>query len=359
MWGGVGTTPFTPKSTAGSSSNQAVSVSSQPFIDAVTLRVEGGRGGKGCESFERLYRNRSRRPSGGNGGDGGDVYLQVSPHCNTLLDFYYRHQFQAAKGSGGGSNRKKGRKGKELILPVPPGTVVFDTESNLRLRDLRRLGERVIVARGGLGGRGNVGGKIPTEGETGEVRMLRLELQLIADCGLVGFPNAGKSTLLSVFSKAHPKIAPYPFTTKHPQLGVVEDRERGERLVCVEIPGLIEGAHEGKGLGHVFLRHLKRTSTILHLIDMSGESGRDPFDDYRILNRELKQYDPALSEKPQLLVANKMDVAGAREKLLRFQRRVRRKVLPVSAATGEGIPALLRELFRLIRSQLSSPEKVA
>ncbi len=324
-----------------------MSVSLQPFIDTVTLLVEGGRGGKGCESFDRPFRSRKKHPNGGDGGGGGEVVLEVSSDCQTLLDFYYKHQYRAGAGSGGGSNRKKGQRGKDLILKVPPGTIVFETESESRLRDLHRIGEQLVVAKGGAGGKGNAGGKTPTEGEEGERRTLRLELQLIADCGLIGFPNVGKSTLLSLISQAHPKIAPYPFTTKHPQLGVVEDKKSGRRLVCVEIPGLIEGAHAGKGLGHFFLRHLRRTSAVVHLIDMASVEGRDPVRDYRILNEELKRYDPVLSEKPQLLVANKMDLAGAKANLSLFRRKVRRKILPISAKTGEGIPELSQALFRL------------
>lgn len=333
-----------------------MSISSQPFIDTITLLIEGGRGGKGCQSFEKVFRNRKRRPNGGDGGDGGDVLLEVSPHSQTLLDFYYRHQFQAGPGAGGGSNRKKGQGGKDLTLKVPPGTIVFDAEFDLRLRDLHRIGERLVVAKGGAGGKGNAGGKTVTEGGKGQHRTLRLELQLIADCGLIGFPNVGKSTLLSLISQAHPKIAPYPFTTKHPQLGVVEDRKNGRRLVCVEIPGLIEGAHQGKGLGDLFLRHLRRTHAVVHLIDMAAVEGRSPVQDYQILNEELRCYDPALSEKPQLLVANKMDLPGAEANLSLFRRKIRRKPIPISAKTGDGIPELVAALFRLKeRDESKSP----
>ena len=271
----------------------------------------------------------------------------ASSDSQTLLDFYYKHEFRAQAGKGGGSNRKKGQRGKDLILKVPPGTLVFEADSGNRLRDLRRVGDQLVVAKGGTGGKGNAGGKTPTEGEEGERRRLRLELQFIADCGLIGFPNVGKSTLLSFISQAHPKIAPYPFTTKHPQLGVVEDKEKGRTLVCVEIPGLIEGAHEGRGLGHFFLRHLRRTSAVVHLIDMACVEARDPVRDYRILNEELKRYDPALSEKPQFLVANKMDLAGAKANLSSFRRKIRKKILPICAKTGEGIPELIEALFRL------------
>ena len=271
----------------------------------------------------------------------------ASSDSQTLLDFYYKHEFRAQRGKGGGSNRKKGQRGKDLILKVPPGTIVFEADSGSRLRDLRRVGETLVVAKGGVGGKGNAGGKTATEGEEGERRTLRLELQFIADCGLIGFPNVGKSTLLSSISQANPKIAPYPFTTKHPQLGVVEDKKNARRLVCVEIPGLIEGAHEGKGLGHFFLRHLRRTVAVVHLIDMACVEGRDPARDYQILNGELKRYDPALSEKPQLLVANKMDLPGAEANLALFRRKVRRKILPISAREGQGISELTQALFRL------------
>lgn len=330
-----------------------MSTSSQPFTDTVTLLVEGGRGGKGCESFERPFRGRFRRPNGGDGGRGGDLVLRVSADRHTLLDFTYRHHFQASPGSGGSSNQKKGRRGADLALEVPPGTLVFDIDSGKRLRDLKSVGERLVVAQGGAGGKGNAGGKTATEGERGECRTLRLELRLIAECGLIGFPNVGKSTLLSQISKAHPKIAPYPFTTQSPQLGVVEDRKSGRRVVCVEIPGLIEGAHEGRGLGDLFLRHLQRTASLIHLIDMSGEEGRDPVQEYRVLNEELRRYDPHLSEKPQLLVANKMDCPGAGKNLKRFQEAVQRRILPISARTGEGIPQFVRSLFRFTKGHLS------
>ena len=325
-----------------------MSVLSPPFIDKVTLQVEGGNGGKGCESFERRFRNRTRRPSGGDGGEGGSVLLVVSSDCHTLLDFYYRHHFKAESGSGGGSNKKKGKRGADLTLKVPPGTIVMEAESGSRLRDLQTVGQRLVVAKGGAGGKGNAGGKTPTEGEPGESRTLVLELQVIADCGLVGFPNVGKSTLLTLISNAHPKVAPYPFTTKHPQLGVVEDRKSSRRLVCVEIPGLIEGAHEGKGLGHFFLRHLGRTATLVHIIDMASEEGRDPIQDYNSLNEELRRYNPEFIKKPQLLVANKMDLPGATEQLVRFRKKIRRQIIPISAQTGKGIPELLDALFNRI-----------
>ena len=328
-----------------------MSVLSPPFIDKVALQVEGGRGGKGCESFERRFRSRARRPNGGDGGEGGNVLLVVSSDCHTLLDFYYKHHFKAERGSGGGSNQKRGKKGTDLALKVPPGTIVMEAESGIRLRDLRTIGQWLVVAKGGAGGKGNAGGKTPTEGEPGESRTLVLELQVIADVGLIGFPNVGKSSLLTLISNAHPKVAPYPFTTKNPQLGVVEDKKSSRRLVCVEIPGLIEGAHEGKGLGHVFLRHLGRATTLVHLIDMASEEGRDPVQDYDSLNEELRRYNPEFIKKPQLLVANKMDLPGATEQLTRFRKKVRRKIIPISAQTGKGIPELLDSLFsRMVRT---------
>lgn len=316
------------------------------FVDTAKITVSAGRGGKGCKSFEPRG-DRKKSPSGGDGGKGGDVLLQAEQNIVTLLDFYYERHFHAVAGGAGGSNKKQGKRGLDLLLKVPLGTLVIDALTGLKLRDLKRLGESVIVARGGAGGKGNAGGGVATEGEAGESRDLLLELRLIADCGIVGLPNVGKSTLLSKLTRAHPKIANYPFTTQSPHLGVVTDKKTHRTLVMADIPGLIEGAHEGKGLGDKFLRHVVRTSFLLHLIDMSGSEGREPWRDYQTLHQELVSYGYGLSQKPQLIVANKMDLPHAEENLMRFQRHLHQKVFPVSALSGGGLENLVEQIFEI------------
>lgn len=317
------------------------------FVDTAKIIVSAGHGGRGCESFEPKG-GRKKSPSGGDGGKGGDVILLAEENCVTLLDFYYKRDFRAERGGPGGSNNKKGNNGKDLLLKIPPGTVVIDALSGFKLRDLKKPGERVVVVKGGAGGKGNIGGKTVTNGEPGETRELILELRLIADCGIVGLPNVGKSTLLSKLTRAHPKIAPYPFTTKTPHLGVVKDPSRNRSLIMADIPGLIEGAHEGKGLGDRFLRHVERTSFLLHLIDMSGSEGREPLEDYQTLHRELLSYGHGLSEKPKVIVANKMDIPSAKGNLVRFQKNLSpQKVIPISALSGEGLRGLVAILFDL------------
>jgi len=316
------------------------------FVDTAKIAVFAGRGGKGCESFQPRG-GRKKSPSGGDGGDGGDVILEAERNVVTLLDFYYNRHFRAESGGAGGSNKRKGKNGKDFLLKVPPGTVVTEALTGLKLRDLKGLGERVIVAKGGAGGKGNAGYKIATQGSPGETRELILELRLIADCGIVGLPNVGKSTLLSKLTDAHPKIAEYPFTTKSPHLGVVTEKRTKRSLVIADIPGLIEGAHQGKGLGDTFLRHIQRTSFLLHLIDMSGSEGREPLRDYETIHQELVSYGHGLSQKPELLVANKMDLPMAEEHLVRFQKRVKRKVFPISAIKGKGLGELVEEIFEL------------
>lgn len=322
------------------------------FADTAKITVFGGHGGKGCASFEPRG-GRKKSPSGGDGGIGGKVVLQAERNIATLLDFYYERHFRAEAGGHGGSNKKQGKVGKDLTVKIPAGTVVFDALTGLRLRDLKTPGERVVVAQGGTGGRGNAGGKIATDGEAGEARELILELRLIADCGIIGLPNAGKSTLLSKLTSAHPKIAEYPFTTQTPQLGVLTDKKKSLSLVMADIPGLIEGAHEGRGLGDKFLRHIERTSFLLHLVDMSGTEGRSPWQDYETVHQELASYGHGLSQKQELLVANKMDLKVSEANLLQFKKKIRKEILPISALSGTGLKALTGAILKFYEKKNS------
>jgi len=279
------------------------------FFDRAKIYVEGGRGGNGCISFRREKFVPKGGPDGGDGGDGGDVVLVVSPNLNTLRDFHYRRHYRAKKGEHGKGKNMHGRKGEDLIVPVPPGTIVMDEDGNV-IGDLVKEGDRLVVARGGKGGRGNAAFATPTrqtpriaeEGKPGEKRWIRLELKLIADVGLVGFPNAGKSTLLSKLSHAKPKIASYPFTTLQPNLGVCE--HKGERFVIADIPGIIEDAHMGKGLGIEFLRHIERTKLLLFVIDVADA----PDYHYNALLKELGEYRIELLVKPRIVALNKIDL---------------------------------------------------
>ena len=345
------------------------------FVDHAQIIVKAGDGGRGCVAFAQPPYTRYPYPDGGDGGDGGDVLIRPDPNVATLLDFQFHHEFKAGSGRHGGGNTKTGKRGEAVVIRAPVGTVVYDAETDQLLRDLCRAGEELVVAHGGRGGWGNATHPHPsartasnarrppnrpsrrraamaaeaTAGTAGEQRRLRLELKLIADVGLVGFPNAGKSSLLSRVSTAHPKIAAYPFTTRYPVLGVVTVDERGQLVAC-DIPGLIEGAHQGKGLGIQFLRHIERTRVLVHLIDMAAVDGRDPVEAFHQLNRELASYSDALPAKPQLIAANKMDLPDARERLPRFRRAVPHPVWPISCATGKGIPALLDAVWKTLHS---------
>jgi GTP-binding protein len=310
------------------------------FVDTAKIEVKAGHGGDGCSS---LYKDRySRYPvmNGGPGGNGGNVVIRANENIHTLLDFQYRRHFKAHKGENGTSNNKNGKTGEDCVIEVPVGTIVTDFDNGYVLRDLTKSGEHFIVAKGGLGGRGNASKKPATPGEPGEIKLLSLDLKIIADCGLLGFPNAGKSSLIAFISKAKPKIAAYPFTTLEPVLGIVE-YEDGRHFKIADIPGLIEGAHEGKGLGHKFLKHIDRTKLLVHIIDMAGVDGRDPIEDYKILNHELKQYGASAEKKTQILVANKMDIPEAEENLKRFKVKVKKDIIPISARTGEGTAELV------------------
>ncbi|MBX3026725.1 GTPase ObgE [bacterium] len=321
------------------------------FVDEAQIEVIAGHGGAGCVSFLREKFKAKGGPNGGDGGDGGDVILEVDPSLTSLLDFKYQPRLAAKRGEHGRGKDQHGHRGADAVARVPLGTIVRDVDSGEVIADLTAPGTRVVVARGGRGGRGNAYFKSSTNqapryaqpGLPGEEHRLRLELQLVADVGLLGFPNVGKSTFISRVSAARPRIADYPFTTLVPNLGVVRVDDH-RTFVVADIPGLIAGAHEGHGLGDRFLRHVSRTSLLLHLLDASGMSGRDPLDDYDVINRELALYDPAVAAKPQVVAANKIDAAppGFVDDLAaRFAARGV-TIHPISAVAGTGVTALLR-----------------
>jgi GTP-binding protein len=327
------------------------------FIDRATIHVKAGAGGNGVVAFRREKYVPKGGPSGGDGGRGGDVILKVDPDLNTLLPFRYRRLFRATRGAHGEGSRRSGRAGRDAVVAVPAGTVVVDAASGDIVADLVRAGEEVVAARGGRGGRGNAHFATPTHrapreaepGEAGEERMLRLELRLLADVGLVGLPNAGKSSLLARISAARPKIADYPFTTTEPMLGVVPLPD-ADGIVIADIPGLIEGAHRGAGLGHEFLRHIDRTRVLIHLVDLVAP---DPEAAVTTVTRELEQYAPALVARPTIVVGNKIDLPEARARADGFVVAHSAHGLPalaISAATGEGVPALIAALVRLLRT---------
>jgi GTP-binding protein len=317
------------------------------FIDNVKIQVRGGCGGKGCLSLHRDRYNRRGIPDGGDGGRGADIVIRANRNLRTLLDFTYNRHFYGGHGGHGSSNDKRGKDAPALIIQVPVGTTIKDVKANCILRDLDKDGQELIVAYGGKGGLGSrkTKGEV-AQPEPGEEKELLLDLKLIADVGVVGFPNAGKSTLISGISHAHPKIAAYPFTTKSPVLGVVSYSD--ESFVVADIPGLIKGSSEGKGLGDRFLRHIERNKLLIHLIDMAGCDGRDPIEDYKAINKELKNYSLDVYKKPQILVANKMDLEPTRDNLARFKKAVKKKIYPISALKKEG----LEELIEAIRKKL-------
>ena len=339
------------------------------FVDEVDIRVEAGGGGNGCLSFRREKRVPRGGPNGGDGGAGGSIYLVASAHHNTLISFRFHPEFKADRGEHGLGSNCTGRDAADLVLDVPPGTVVSERAGDqlLLLADLAHVGDRVLVARGGRGGRGNAAFATSTNraprrtepGAPGEHRPLRLRLKLLADVGLVGFPNAGKSTLIARVSEARPKIADYPFTTLTPNLGVVRlDDDRS--FVVADVPGLIEGAHLGHGLGVRFLAHLERTKVLVHVIDLSG-TGRDPVHDFDVISQELELFAGtgddaavALSSKPRIAAANKVDVLDDPDRLRRLERHLKRLKIPlyaISAATGEGVRDLLEAMWSEVARQ--------
>ena len=322
------------------------------FVDEAKLHIKAGDGGKGCVAFRREKFAARGGPSGGDGGSGGDVIFETDPRLTTLLDFRFQPRHFAKNGQPGEGSDCNGRSADVMVLHVPVGTLVKDEVTGETLFDLTKPGERVVAAKGGRGGLGNMNFANSTRqaprfaepGRPGEERHLLLELKLLADVGLVGFPNAGKSTFVSRVSRARPKVADYPFTTLTPHLGVVGYKDR-RSFVIADIPGLIEGAHEGAGLGHQFLRHVERCRVLVHLVDCGAdEPGRTPLGDFDKINRELELYSPILAKKPQIVCGNKVDLPDGRERFEKLQRALRRRkvdVLPVSAATGQGLDAVL------------------
>jgi len=327
------------------------------FIDEATVTVRSGDGGRGCVSFRREKYVPRGGPDGGNGGNGGSVILQVSPNLSTLLDFRYRRVFKARRGQHGMGKNMHGRNAPDLVIPVPPGTMVYDGETGERLADLTKEGDSLRAARGGRGGRGNTSFATSTNqapdtaqpGIPGEERTLLLKLKLIAQIGLVGLPNAGKSTLLSRISRAKPKIADYPFTTLSPVLGVVTHHDK--EFVVADLPGLIEGAHRGAGLGHRFLKHAERTEVLVHVLDAGG-TAEEIADAYRVVHQEMERFLPELIARPTLLAFNKMDIPGSRESAERARAELNfpeRDAYYISAVTGQGIEELLNGLAALRR----------
>ena len=327
------------------------------FVDEAEIVVISGAGGNGCIAFRRERFVPRGGPSGGDGGDGGSVFVVAEPSYNTLQHLAGRHHWKAQRGGHGMGKNCYGRGGEDLHIYVPPGTVVRDAEHDLLLKDLAEPGDSVCVAAGGKGGRGNTRFKSPTNqaprecepGQPAQERRLHLELKLIADVGLVGKPNAGKSTLLSHLSAARPKIAAYPFTTLSPSLGIVE-MSGYRRFVMADIPGLIEGAHAGAGLGDAFLRHVERTRILVHVVDL-GVPPQEAAHNYRVIREELEKYSPALAEKREIVVANKMDLTEAREHFEPFQSALGTEVLPVSAVTGQGMEDLTEAVWRQLQAE--------
>lgn len=320
------------------------------FIDQVKVYTKGGDGGNGMVAFRREKYVPKGGPAGGDGGHGADVIFEVEEGLRTLMDFRYQRHFKAPRGEHGMSKNQHGRNAEDMVVKVPPGTVVKDDDTGETIADLVQHGQRAVITKGGRGGRGNSRFATPAnpapelseKGEPGQERYIVMELKLLADVGLVGFPSVGKSTLLSVVSAAKPKIAAYHFTTIVPNLGMVETGD-GRSFVMADLPGLIQGAHEGVGLGHQFLRHIERTRVIVHVIDMSGIEGRDPYEDYLTINEELKQYNLRLTERPQIIVANKMDMPDAEENLKIFKEKIEEDypIFPISAVTQQGLSELL------------------
>ncbi len=330
------------------------------FVDECTVKLAAGDGGRGCVSFRREKFEPWGGPNGGDGGRGGDIILVGDVNTNNLVDYKYQPHWSGERGGHGEGSDCNGRDGKPRILRMPLGTIVIDTATGKPVAEVIEDGQQIVLCKGGNGGWGNTHFKTSTNraprranpGQLGERGVYQLVLKSIADVGLVGFPNAGKSSLTSQITKARPKTAAYPFTTLHPQIGVIEypDVIKGNRrLLLADVPGLIEGAHENRGLGHRFLRHIERCALLLFMLDMAGTDARDPRDDYKHLLNELKLYDKALLDKPRLVVANKMDLPEAAERLAKFKRRYKSvDVIEISCLTGDGLDRLKKELLKRV-----------
>jgi GTP-binding protein len=317
------------------------------FIDEAEIYVQAGAGGNGCRSFRHTRDVKKRKPNGGNGGRGGHVLIKADSNIHTLKEFSFKKNIKAPNGSNGGSNNKTGADGKDTRLLVPLGTIISNQDNNLTIRDLRKDGEEVLVALGGRGGRGNGRSSDAEPGKPGESLRLHLDLKLIADVGLIGYPNAGKSSLISCLSKAKPKVAAYPFTTKSPVLGIVE--YEGEEFKIADIPGLIEGAHKGSGLGDRFLRHIERTRALVFVIDLAGTDGRKPWDDFFSLKNELMLYNKDLLRKKYILLVNKIDLKEAQANLSEFKSRVNERFIEISCKERTNLDKALEKISGLLK----------
>ena len=332
------------------------------FIDETNIKVIAGNGGDGCTAFRREKYIEMGGPYGGNGGKGSDIIFKVDTGLHTLIDLRYMKTIKGKKGENGSGKNMDGKSAEDIIIKVPQGTVITDYDTNLVIADLKDKDSFVVVAKGGRGGRGNTAFKtlanpapnFSENGEPGEEKILKVELKLLADVGLVGLPSVGKSTFLSKVTKATPKIADYHFTTLSPNLGVVKTIDN-RSFVIADLPGLIEGASEGVGLGDKFLRHIERTKVIAHIIDMSGIEGRDPYEDYLIINKELEKFSPKLLQKPMIIIANKMDMESAKENLKEFQKKVDKEIYPISALTNDNLNPVLIKLADLVDKEPNTP----
>ncbi len=334
------------------------------FVDEVEIRVEAGNGGDGCTAFRREKFVPMGGPYGGNGGHGSDIIFKVDEGLHTLLDLRYQKLIKGKKGENGRGKNQHGKGAEPIIIKVPQGTVVTDLDTGLIIADLSKKEDQEIIAKGGRGGRGNTAFKTQTNtapdysenGEEGEKKNLKVEVKMLADVGLVGLPSVGKSTIISMVSRSKPKIAAYHFTTLHPNLGVVKASD-GRSFVMADLPGLIEGASEGEGLGDKFLKHIERTKVIAHVIDMGASEGRDPYEDYVLINKELKAFNEKLTKKPQIIIANKMDLTNAKEELEKFRQKVgpEIEIYEISAATNQGLQKVIDRLADLVDEVPNSP----
>ena len=332
------------------------------FIDETNIKVIAGNGGDGCTAFRREKYIEMGGPYGGNGGKGSDIIFKVDTGLHTLIDLRYMKTIKGKKGENGSGKNMDGKSAEDIIIKVPQGTVITDYDTNLVIADLKDKDSFVVVAKGGRGGRGNTAFKtlanpapnFSENGEPGEEKILKVELKLLADVGLVGLPSVGKSTFLSKVTKATPKIADYHFTTLSPNLGVVKTIDN-RSFVIADLPGLIEGASEGVGLGDKFLRHIERTKVIAHIIDMSGIEGRDPYEDYLVINKELEKFSPKLLQKPMIIIANKMDMESAKENLKEFRKKVDKEIYPISALTNDNLNPVLMKLADLVDKEPNTP----
>jgi len=327
------------------------------FVDEVVVNLEAGRGGDGCMAFRREKYISMGGPFGGTGGKGGDIVFKADEGLRTLIDLRYKKVFKGNPGANGEGKNQNGKNAVDTIVRVPVGTTLKDNETGVIIADLTKNGEEVIASYGGRGGRGNVSlatrsnpcPSFAERGEPGEIRQVKVELRMLADVGLVGLPSVGKSTILSMVSNANPKIASYHFTTLSPNLGVVKTKT-GYSYTVADLPGLIEGASEGVGLGHKFLKHIERTKIIAHVIDMSGCEGRDPIDDYEVIRNELKEFSDRLVNKEEIIIANKMDLESSKENLERFKKKINKKVYEISALNNQGLDNVINDLEELVKN---------